>query len=87
MPRGSGFGAFFQNFMKKTFSNKAKTYLHPVATKFQGSFFNPDKEKLINQGITSPELSDMPFRVKEGKTTRFFATEAKYKNYLKKQIQ
>ena len=75
--------------MKKTFNNRRQPEGKMVehSTRFQGSFQNPDKEIIKKRGVKSPNLKEMPFQIKEGKTVRFFATEEKYKDYLKKQVK
>ncbi len=74
--------------MKKTFNNRRKPESESITNsqRFQGAFNNPDKEILKRKGIKSPDLQDMPFRVQEGKTTRYFATQEKYDNYMKRKI-
>ena len=74
--------------MKKTFNNRRNTETQQIenSQRFQGSFRNYDKEILKKKGIKSPDITKMPFKVTEGKTIRFFASEKKYNDYLKKQI-
>lgn len=55
-------------------------------TRFQGGNKNPDKEQLRSRGIKSPDIADMPFSVKDGKTIRFFSDEVKYRKFMKRRI-
>lgn len=49
----------------------------------------PAKDAVIlrQKGICSPDISKMKYRYGTGKTVRFFATEEKYKKFMKTQIQ
>ena len=75
--------------MKKTHNNRKTPETQRVenSQKFQGGNKNPDKEIVRKSGIPSPDITQMPFKVQEGKTTRFFASKEKYEHYMKKQIR
>ncbi len=75
--------------MKKSFNNRKKTEgkKEVPAQHFQSYSYNPDKERIEKSGNKSPDIKSMPFRVQQGKTIRFFATEEKYRDYLKKHVQ
>lgn len=75
--------------MKKTFNNRQNSEAKKIENSLhsQSSGKNLDKEILKKKGIISPDIKAMPFRVKEGKTIRFFKTKAKYDNYMKHKIQ
>ncbi len=83
---GAGAPGSQTSIMKKKLDNhkKPEAPLVETRTRFQGSFQNPDKEIIKKKGIHSPILTEMPFRIREGKTVRFFSSEQKYRDYLKK---
>lgn len=69
--------------MRKKKSEKNRVDNSPF---FERAKPNNDAEMLRKRGHRSPDISKMPYRHTQGKTIRFFATEEKYRNFMKKQI-